>query len=128
MILDTTFVIDLQRELRTGKRLGAKAFLQAHDHEPVRISIVTWMEFAEGYGDGALEDCKLFLSHLPVIGISEEIAWAASRFARILRAAGAPIGDHDLWLAATAVHRTEALVSRNLDHFRRIPDLRLIAY
>ena len=92
------------------------------------ISIITWMEFAEGYGDLQAEDCRLFLSHFPLLPINETIAWRASRFARHLRELGTPIGDHDVWLAATAVERDEPLVSRNLEHFRRIDGLRLIGY
>ena len=50
MILDTTVLIDLQRELRRGDPGGASSLLRQLGDSEVAISFVTWMEFAEGYG------------------------------------------------------------------------------
>lgn len=49
-------------------------------------------------------------------------------FARIrgdLRRQGLLIGDLDLLIAATAIHYDLTLITRNLTHFQRAPDLKL---
>jgi tRNA(fMet)-specific endonuclease VapC len=128
MILDTSFLIDLQRELAGAKRSGAKMFLGLHAAEQPWISLPTWMEFAEGYADEREEACRLFLGQFRVIAPDEAIAWRASRLARLLRGAGTTIGDHDMWIAATALERNLPLVTRNPRHFSRVPGLQLLAY
>jgi tRNA(fMet)-specific endonuclease VapC len=50
------------------------------------------------------------------------------RFARVrgeLRRAGMIIGDFDLLIAATALHHKLTVVTRNVRHFQRIPELAL---
>ncbi len=42
-----------------------------------------------------------------------------------LSAAGAPLADADLQVAATALHHGLELVTGNLRHFRRVPGLRI---
>lgn len=128
MLLDTAVLIDLQRELAGGTKRGAVAFLQAHADETPWISIVTWMEFAEGYPAEKEESCRLFLSRFPVIVADAAIAWRASRIARELHRQRAMIGDHDVWIAATALERDLPVVTRNLRHFQRVPDLRVYGY
>ena len=128
MLLDTTFLIDLQRELGGGRSRGAQAFLRDHAADIPCISLITWMEFAEGAADGQEESSRLFLSVFRVIAPDLGIAWKASRISRALRAKGTPIGDHDCWIAATAIMASMTLVTRNSKHFHRVTELRLLAY
>jgi len=86
------------------------------------------MEFAEGYPDRQEEDCRGFLARFPLVLPEPGIAWQASRLLRELRGAGSPIGDHDIWIAATALERSLPLVTRDARHFRRIRDLAILTY
>ena len=128
MLLDTTLLIDLQRELAGMRPRGAKRLLEQHGDETPRISLITWMEFAEGYGQEREDACRLFLSRFPTIAPDVAIAWQASRIGRMLRADGLHIGDHDLWIAATALVHDIPLVTRNARHFARVPQLRVVSY
>lgn len=128
MLLDTSFLIDLQRELGGSRVRGAQQFLREHADETPWISLITWLEFAEGYDDEQEDACRLFLSRFPLIAPDLAIAWQASRLSRMLRTKGAPIGDHDLWIAATALVREMPLVTRNPRHFDRVPGLQVQAY
>jgi predicted nucleic acid-binding protein len=58
-----------------------------------------------------------------VIPIDERIAWRYARISRDGRARGHRIGDNDLWIAATALERGIPLLTRNIQHFSRIPGL-----
>ncbi len=60
-----------------------------------------------------------------VIGMNEEIMRRYASIRGTLRRAGTSIGMADVLIAATALHYGLTLVTRNLDHFRRIPDLKL---
>ncbi len=128
MILDTTVLVDLQRELRRNEPGGASALLERFGDERVSIAFVTWMEFAEGFADDRREDCERFLSSFPVLWPDIEVSWEASRIARRLQADGRTIGDHDAWIAALALRHRRLLATRNDRHFSRVPGLTIRSY
>jgi len=128
MILDTTVLIDLQRELRRGENGAASGLLESSGDDPVFITFVTWMEFAEGFGDEGRLDCERFLSGFRTLWPDVETAWLAARTSRALRAAGGPIADHDLWISALALQHDRTVASRNERHFGRVPGLSLRVY
>lgn len=128
MILDTTVLIDLQREVRRDRPGGATRLLESSGEATVFVAFVTWMEFAEGFGDDGRLACERFLSGFQVLWPDTESAWRAARVSRALRATGEPIGDHDTWIAALALQHGRTVVSRNERHFRRVPELSLRLY
>jgi len=128
MILDTTVLIDLQKELRRGQPGAASRLLETSGDAAVFITFVTWLEFAEGFGDDDRVACERFLSGFQVLWPDGETAWRAARVSRSLQASGEPIGDHDLWIAALALQHGRTVASRNERHFRRVPGLSFRAY
>ena len=128
MLLDTTVLVDLQRELRRGRSGPAGALLASESDSGITIAFVTWMEFAEGYPDDDRDACERLLSGFRVLWPGTETAWLAARVSRRLRAEGRPIGDHDLWIAALALQHGQTVVSRNERHFRRVDGLSLTVY
>lgn len=94
------------------------------------ISVVTYGEVYDGiyYGRTPVESEAGFIRLLELVRVIDLDATMMRRFARIrgaLRKAGQPIGDPDIMIAATALHHDLTLVTRNLDHDRRIPDLKI---
>jgi predicted nucleic acid-binding protein len=128
MILDTTVLADLQKEIRREKPGAATRLLETSGDAPVFIAFVTWMEFAEGFGDDDRLACERFLAGFQVLWPDVDTAWRAARVSRSLRASGAPIGDHDLWIAALALQHGHAVASRNEEHFKRVPGLSFLPY
>jgi predicted nucleic acid-binding protein len=128
MILDTTVLVDLQKEFRREQPGAASRLLETSGEAHAFITFVTWMEFAEGFGDDDRAACERFLSGFQVLWPDAETAWRAARVSRSLRASGKPIGDHDLWIAALALQHGRTVVSRNEQHFRRVPGLSFRAY
>ena len=53
MIVDTTFLIDLEREIARRQLGPAMEFLARHHAQTMRISVMTFGELAEGYEDSA---------------------------------------------------------------------------
>lgn len=128
MILDTTVLVDLQRELRRNEPGDATKLLESFAEEQVSIAFVTWMEFAEGYEDRRREDCERFLAPFPVLWPDVEVTWEASRIARRLASEGRPIGDHDAWIAALGLRFRRPVATRNDRHFVRVPGLEVRLY
>ena len=126
MLFDTTFLIHLvgQRGRSSGER--AEVFLKTHLDAPLYTSRVCWSEFAEGCG--SLAEVRSTLERFTIVEINELVAWEASRISRGLARAGLPIGDNDIWVAASAVAYRLPLVSRNGRHFTRVPGLEVHSY
>ena len=125
-LVDTDFVIDLQREWESENPGPATAFLDAHQGIALAVSTVSVLEFLEGYehpgaGDRLLEA----YSRLPV---TDGVARRGSRLRRTLRAEGRMIGDFDVLIAATALDAGIPLVTANTAHFRRVEGLTVESY
>ena len=128
MILDTTVLVDLQKEFRREQPGAASRLLETSGDALLFITFVTWMEFAEGFGDDDRLACERFLSGFQVLWPDVETAWRAARVSRSLQASGGLIGDHDLWIAALALQHGRTVASRNERHFQRVPGLSFRAY
>lgn len=63
------------------------------------------------------------LPAVTVLPFDTAIARVYGNLHAALEAAGRPLADADIQIAATALHHSLALVSGNLRHFRRVPGL-----
>lgn len=124
-MIDTDWVIDYLN----GRR-RAVDLLEALAEEGTGISLLTIGEVHEGIL-GSVDPVRAgavfqqFLRTVPVFPLDRGIMRRYGEIRRQLRDAGQLIGDFDIAIAATALHHDVTLVSRNLDHFRRVPDLRI---
>ena len=88
------------------------------------ISVAELRFGARKKGSARIADAVgFFLELVDVVPWGEE---AAARYAEIrvaLESAGAPIGNMDTLIAASALAESCAIVTHNLDHFRRVPGL-----
>jgi predicted nucleic acid-binding protein len=120
LLLDTSFVIELEREL-AGNRVGvARSFLRSRKRVAVAISIITVAEFAEGYV--SMNDVEAFLSRFRVIQVSRSIAYKTAALQSHLKQR---LGENDAWIAATALAYGADLAGRERA-FRRVPQLRYV--
>jgi len=128
VIVDTTFLIDVEREIAQRQPAHAMEFLSRHHAQVMRISVVTLGELAEGYTDPEGPSLAELTAPYGVIEISLAIARKYASISRSLRASGSRWGDNDLWIAATALDAGEPLVTRDPDHFSRIRGLEVLHY
>ncbi len=94
------------------------------------ISLVTDGEIYEGiyFARDPLRSEQAFRQFLRSVDVLPLTRPIMRRFARIrgdLRRRGQIIGDPDLLIAATALQHDRTLLTRNLRHFQRIPELKL---
>lgn len=104
--------------------------LSVVDSERVAISAVTLAELRYGAACSAMPEANHqvvddFASGIVVLGLDEEIARLFGELKAQLRMRGLLIDDFDLLIAATAHRYQLMLITHNLDHFGRLPELQL---
>jgi predicted nucleic acid-binding protein len=124
-LIDTDWIADHLN----GRPIAVQLLASLVD-EGIAISLMTYGEIYEGIIWGRRPEATgiVFLQLLRwtrVLPLDESVM---RRFAGIrggLRRRGQIIGDPDILIAATALHYDLTLVTRNHDHFRRVPDLKI---
>ena len=125
MMLDTTFLIDLERELETDRVGRARRFLGERRNQPVAVSVISLGELAASMPDN--ETAREFVSIFHVLHMKPEVGLAGAEVDRFLIRAGRRLGENDTWLAGTARYYGIPIIS-NDRAFDRVPGLRRIAY
>jgi predicted nucleic acid-binding protein len=125
MMLDTTFLIDLERELETDRVGRARRFLGERRNQPVAVSVISLGELAASMPDN--ETAREFVSIFHLLHMKPEIGLAGADVDRFLIRAGGRLGENDTWLAGTARYYGIPIIS-NDRAFDRVPGLRRIAY
>jgi len=133
-LFDTTFIIDLV----AGDEGAAKKAVEIDSKASyVAISAVTAQEYLRGvyylYLDSQdlvkkLEEARKDLSRFEIIPFDFEIAEVAARIDAKLARLGTSIGYADVIVAATAISRDLILVTRNVKHFSKMPEIRVEGY
>lgn len=128
LILETTFLIDLERETARDEPGAAHRFLRSRENERLSITFVTAGELAAGASLSEPERWLGFVRRFQVLQASTEVCWQYGKLYRYLQTNGLLIAGNDLWIAATALAHELPLVTRNLRHFQRVPGLEVVAY
>jgi predicted nucleic acid-binding protein len=96
-LLDSSFLIDLERETAAGEIGPARKFLPSLRGRPLVVSIVTVEELLEG----AANEATVFAS-VQRFAIHGLHLAHARRCALMQRRTPRPLGENDAWLVATA--------------------------
>lgn len=75
--------------------------------------------------DRAREGVERLLAGMTILPLEEDAGRRAAGIRRDLEATGAPIGMADYLIAGICLARSALLLTRDVAHFSRIPDLRL---
>jgi tRNA(fMet)-specific endonuclease VapC len=128
LILETTFLIDLEREHNRGTPGPAVAFLESNDDARLYLPFIVAGELAAGRSLSEREKWEAFLAPFYVLASNPDVSWEYGRAYRYLQENGRLIGGNDLWIAATGLAYRMPVVTRNHDHYRRVPGLQVEAY
>jgi len=128
LILETTFLIDLEREHHRGTPGPAVAFLEANGDARLYLSFVVAGELAAGISMRDRARWEAFLAPFYVLPSTPEVSWQYGRAYRHLHDNGRLIGANDLWIGATGLAYRMPVVTRNVEHFRRVPGLEVESY
>jgi predicted nucleic acid-binding protein len=124
-LVDTDWVADFLKD-----REPAQNVFRALAPDGFAISLITYGEIQEGilYGQNIRVHAHGFRQFLRWVRVLPLTRTTMRHFARIrgeLRARGQLIGDMDLLIAATALNYRLTLLTRNVRHFERVPDLQI---
>lgn len=128
LILETTFLIDLEREHNRGRPGPAVAFLESHEDARLYLPFVVTGELAAGTSLEGREKWEAFVAPFYILGSNVDVSWEYGRAYRYLQENGRLIGGNDLWIAATGLAYRMPVVTRNVEHYRRVPGLQVEAY
>lgn len=122
-LVDTDWLIDVLSGIAS-----ASTTIERLSPAGIGISIITVGELYEGAvlspdPQGALHRYQEFLAAFPALPLSEPIMYRFAALRARLRQAGNLIPDLDLLIAATALEHDLTVLTRNLRHYERIPDL-----
>jgi predicted nucleic acid-binding protein len=122
IVADTDVLIDalhrrepaasqVARELRTGQ---------------LTVTAVTVFELQSGAkSDHARQQIERLLAAMRVLAFDDAAAASAAEIRRTLEGQGTPIGMADYLIAGICLSRSAVLLTRNRNHFERVPGLQL---
>ena len=104
--------------------------LQRHVHDPLKISVITFMElyygaFKSQQPAGNLAKIKMLEQATETVPVGMETAELFGTLKAQLENKGERLDDFDLILAACALAHNLTMVTNNTGHFKRIADLKL---
>lgn len=97
ILLDASFLIDLERETRSGLTGPARRFLPALRGRPIVVSVVTVAEVLEGAANQAAALAALRRFNVQGLHLAH-----AQRCAALQHRARQRLDENDAWLVATA--------------------------
>ena len=103
LILESTFLIDLEREHHRGRPGPAVTFVESHEDARLYLPFIVAGELAAGPSMRDRARWEAFLAPFYVLASTPEVSWQYGRAFRHLRDNGSLIGVNDLWIAATGL-------------------------
>lgn len=128
LILETSFLIDLERDAARRTEGRAHAFLAARPEARLYVTPTIAGELAAGLSLSRREAWERFLAPFHLLAIDAEVAWRYGETQRYLAANGLLIGTNDLWIAAVALAAGMPVVTRNAREFSRVPGLEVLSH
>lgn len=128
LILETTYLIDLEREVRRGDSGPAHALLGREADSSLHVTFTVAGELAAGTSLGERERWVEFLSPFRILQSSSDVCWQYGDLYRYLQRNGMLIGTNDLWIASAAVAYEMPVVTGNRSHYARVPGLEIVDY
>jgi tRNA(fMet)-specific endonuclease VapC len=132
--LDSSFLIDLQRELVRGRPAAAFDLIESFDAgEILGVSVHVVCELRAGAeltrkAVAEHEALDRLLSGLLVAYPDDRFPVLYGRLLAATRRSGPAIASMDLLIGTAALLEDAALVTRNVKEFSRIPGLRVLTY
>lgn len=128
MILETTVLIDLEREAGRGAEGPAHRLLERHGTDDLYITFTIAGELAAGTLPERRQAWEEFVAPFQILSCNREVSWRYGTTYRFLKSNGLLIGSNDLWIAATALAHGMGVATSNVRHYRRVPGLSVLTY
>ncbi|MBM4034397.1 MAG: type II toxin-antitoxin system VapC family toxin [Planctomycetes bacterium] len=125
-LIDTGILIAHER-----LRLDVRSLVRSFVGEDCLLSVITASELFHGIHRAKNPDIRArreefvesVLRELTLVNVDLAIARQHAKAGAELEEKGKPIGNHDLWLAATCLALGHTLITTNIREFARVPGL-----
>ena len=117
VLLDTSFLIALERETADGKNGQARAFLRSLRGRQLVVAVISVAELLEGAADEAATFGSLQRFAIQGLHLAQ-----ARRCALLQRRAARRMGENDAWLVATAESIDADVVGADRAAFERLDE------
>ena len=115
VLLDTSFLVALERETANREKGPARAFLPLLRGRRLVVSVVTVEELLEGAADGEVAFASLQRFAVQGLHLAQ-----ARRCALLQRRSARRLGENDAWLVATAESLGADVVGADRSAFERL--------
>jgi predicted nucleic acid-binding protein len=125
--LDTDILVAFLRGVPAAK-VKMESLLMAGEQlstTPINATELFKGVFRMSNGKRELEQVTGVMSSLTLLDYGSECARKAGELMQVLMKKGEYIGDMDCIIAAIVMVHSQVLVTRNLEHFERVPGLRI---
>ena len=126
MILDTTFIIDHFN----GKPITKKVLLGLQEkNEPMFTTSISVFEIREGIRNKKEQEIfHKFFNSIDVTSFDKNAAEKAGEIQSELKRKGEIIDSEDAMIAGIAMLNSQAVLTKNEKHFKRIKGLKVVSY
>lgn len=123
IVVDTDIIIDYLKKRPPGAAFLKKAYLKYKIH----VTSVTVYELLYGVQKSGKEKfIYRLLRYVTVVPFDDAAAKRAAAIHYALKSKGMDIGVKDSFIAGICDAHKMPLLTRNIEHFKRIPDIKLI--
>jgi predicted nucleic acid-binding protein len=127
--LDSTFLVDFEREVARRSDGPATRFMQTRSDEELCLTFTIAGELAAGESMGRdRAKWETFIRPFRFLGYHDDVAWRFGEIFGELRRKGPLLGANDMWIAVAALANDQPLVTRNPAEFRRVAGLEVLSY
>ncbi|HKK17268.1 MAG TPA: type II toxin-antitoxin system VapC family toxin [Opitutales bacterium] len=128
MILDSSFLVHLERERRRKVQGPASEFLLSHAGSSLSVTPTIMGEIACGDSMRDRKTWAVFVGYFHSLELTAEVSWYYSTVFRHLKNNDQMIEQNDLWIAAAGLAYERPVVTRNISEFARVPHLRVLGF
>jgi tRNA(fMet)-specific endonuclease VapC len=128
VILETSFLVDYERELARGRPSNAHRFLEADESRQLCITPTVAGELAAGESLRDRQTWDEFLAGFQMLTLGPDVCWEYGSAHRYLKRNGLLIGANDLWIAAAGLAYGMPVVTRIRRDFERVPGLEVLSH
>ena len=126
-VLDTDILVGFLR----GKKDAIKKIEELYKvNSTISVSVLSVFELVEGaylsfHREKTLNSVFSLLNNLNIVDLNKPVSVLAGEISAHLKDKGLIIGVGDILIGATAINSNSTLITKNKNHFERIPELKL---
>lgn len=125
VLLDSDIIIDF---LKNNKEIVDKILDLQKKEENITTTSISCFEIYRGFINfkkDSIDRFERFLSNIKIIDFDKDSSFKAAEIFEVLKSRGEILDLADIMIASIVITNNERLLTNNINHFKRIPELKL---